>query len=105
MAEEVGRRLAGLLRKRLAQKLDVVHAVDAKEAEIVAQFAPRSGGPKRRKEPETQGTHLAPGLGALLVAVAEANLPAAANRRAQTSKIEGHRHPAHVFRAPSRSTC
>src|ERR1700689_3003644 len=100
MAEEVGRRLAGLLRKRLAQKLDVVHAVDAKEAEIVAQFAPRSGGPKRRIEPETQGTNLGPGLGALLVAVEEANFLTAANRPAQTSKIERPRHPAHVFRRP-----
>src|ERR1700678_2532092 len=103
MAEEVGRRLAGLLRKRLAQKLNLVHAVDAKEAEIVAQLAPRSGGPERRVKEETQGTHLAAGLGAFLVAVAEANFPAAANRRAQTSEIEGHWHPPQVFRRPQRS--
>src|SRR5277367_3377018 len=100
MAEEVFRRLAGLLRKRLAQELDVVHAVDAKEAKIAAQFAPRCGGPERRIEPEAQRTHLATRLGALLVAVAELNFPATANRGAQLPEIERDRHPPHVLRRP-----
>src|ERR1700722_1271156 len=103
MAEQVFRRLAGLLRKCLAQELDVTHAVDAKEAEVIAQLAPRCGGPKRRIEPEAQWTNLAARLGALLVEIAEPNFPAAANRGAQLSKVERDRHPPHVLRRPQRS--
>src|SRR5277367_6137540 len=82
MTEEVGRRLAGLVRKRLVQELNVVHAVDAEKTEIIAQLAPRRGSPKRRIEPEAQRTHLATGLGALLVAISEADFLAPANRGA-----------------------
>src|SRR5260221_9935726 len=98
MPEQVLSRLAVLLRKSLAQELDIVHAIDAKKAEVVAQFAPRCGGPERRIEPKAQRTHLATRLGAFFVAVAEPNFPATASRAAQSSKVERDRHSPNVFR-------
>ena len=85
MTEQVVRGLAILRREGLAQELHVRHTVHAKKAKVIPQFAPGCGGPKWRIEPEAQGTDLAARHSAVLVAVAEPNFLATANRCSQST--------------------
>src|SRR5262245_48414272 len=80
LAEEVLRGAPRLEREDLVEELDVAHTAEPEEAEVASQLAPCAREPDRTVEEERQRPYRPLRLGALLVAVAEADLVSRADR-------------------------